>query len=91
MEYDYFYSTSRVILATQIWTGLPPARGLIPRRCPREPSCDSVTAHGRRSKQAHDETHDWIEIRRGVCAGLTTFTCLPVFSLPLHALQPGRP
>jgi hypothetical protein len=54
----------------------------IPRRCPRC-LCDSVIAHGWRSKQAHDETHDWIEILRGVCRSChLTFTCLPVFSLP---------
>ena len=54
----------------------------IPRRCPK---ClgDSITGHGRRSKQAHDETHDWIEIRRGICRPChLTFTFLPVFSLP---------
>ena len=51
----------------------------IPRRCPK---ClgDSITGHGRRSKQAHDETHDWIEIRRGICRPChLTFTFL--FSL----------
>ena len=52
------------------------------RRCP---FCehDSIIGHGRRRKQAHDEHHDWIGIRRGLCSdcGLT-FTFLPVFSLP---------
>jgi ferric-dicitrate binding protein FerR (iron transport regulator) len=39
--------------------------------------------HGRRRKQAHDEYHDWIGIRRGRCTNCeTTFTFLPVFSLP---------
>jgi hypothetical protein len=39
--------------------------------------------HGRRRKQAHDEYHDWIGIRRGCCTNCeTTFTFLPVFSLP---------
>jgi Domain of unknown function (DUF6431) len=39
--------------------------------------------HGRRRKQAHDEHHDWIPIRRGICnlCG-KTFTFLPPFSLP---------
>ena len=39
--------------------------------------------HGRRRKQAHDEFHDWIWIRRGRCllCGMT-FTFLPLFSLP---------
>jgi hypothetical protein len=39
--------------------------------------------HGRRQKQAHDEHHDWIPIRRGVCNLChTTITFLPAFSLP---------
>lgn len=41
--------------------------------------------HGLRRKQAHDETHDWIGIRRGRCKRKgchLTFTFLPVFSLP---------
>jgi hypothetical protein len=52
------------------------------RRCP---VChrDSIIGHGRRRKQAHDEHHDWIEIRRGVCNCCgKTFTFLPPFSLP---------
>jgi hypothetical protein len=52
------------------------------RRCP---ICvqDSIVGHGRRRKQAHDEHHDWIGIRRGLC-GLCgkTFTFLPPFSPP---------
>jgi hypothetical protein len=52
------------------------------RRCPKC-RCDSIMGHGRRRKQAHDESHDWIEIRRGVCdLCKLTFTFLPVFSLP---------
>ena len=56
--------------------------GIILRRCP---VCeqDSIVGHGRRRKQAHDEHHDWIRIRRGRCVSCgTTFTFLPVFSLP---------
>ena len=55
---------------------------LIPRRCP---VCerDSIISHGRRRKQAHDEHHDWIGIRRGRCPGCEkTFTFLPPLSLP---------
>jgi hypothetical protein len=55
---------------------------IILRRCP---VCekDSIVGHGRRRKQAHDEHHDWIRIRRGRCGSCgTTFTFLPVFSLP---------
>src|SRR5260370_31214433 len=55
---------------------------LIVRRCP---ICvqDSIVGHGRRRKQAHDENHDWIRIRRGLCnlCG-KTFTFLPRFSPP---------
>jgi Domain of unknown function (DUF6431) len=54
----------------------------IARRCPIC-LCDSIVGHGRRRKQAHDEDHDWIPIRRGLCnlCG-TTFTLLPPFSPP---------
>jgi Domain of unknown function (DUF6431) len=55
---------------------------IILRRCP---ACerDSIIGHGRRSKQAHDEHHDWIGIRRGRCLGCgKTFTFLPLLSLP---------
>jgi len=39
--------------------------------------------HGRRRKQAHDENHDWIKIRRGICRTChKTFTFLPFFSPP---------
>jgi hypothetical protein len=44
---------------------------------------DSIRGHGRRRKQAHDEHHDWIRIRRGHCLGCgKTFTFLPLLSLP---------
>jgi hypothetical protein len=59
-----------------------PGGGLILRECPL---CrhESIVGHGRRRKQAHDEVHDWIPIRRGLCnlCG-TTFTFLPLFSPP---------
>ena len=43
----------------------------------------TIIGHGRRRKQAHDESHDWIGIRRGLCTRCeATFTFLPVFSLP---------
>lgn len=55
---------------------------LLPRECPRC-HCSSIVGHGRRRKQAHDEKHDWIRIRRGICKLCrTTFTFLPIFSLP---------
>src|SRR2546425_1895513 len=62
----------------------PPRSTLFPyttlfRSCER----DSITGHGRRRKQAHDEHHDWIKIRRGRCPGCgKTFTFLPLISLP---------
>jgi len=44
---------------------------------------DSIIGHGRRRKQAHDEHHDWIDIRRGRCPDCgKTFTFLPWLSLP---------
>jgi hypothetical protein len=57
-------------------------RHTILRQCP---VClrDSIIGHGRRRKQAHDEDHDWIQIRRGLsnlCG--KTFTFLPPFSPP---------
>jgi len=57
------------------------ANGIV-RFCP-ECMRDSIIGHGRRSKQAHDESHDWIPLRRGICQLCkTTFTFLPWFSLP---------
>ena len=54
----------------------------IPRKCP-ECSQDSLVGHGRRRKQSHDEDHDWIGIRRGLCTQCwKTVTFLPSFSLP---------
>jgi uncharacterized protein DUF6431 len=55
---------------------------IIIRLCPIC-KCDSIVGHGHRRKQAHDEHHDWIGIRRGRCSNCgTTFTFLPLFSLP---------
>ncbi|MDX2151007.1 MAG: DUF6431 domain-containing protein, partial [Bryobacteraceae bacterium] len=55
---------------------------VILRRCP-VCSADSIIGHGRRRKQAHDEYHDWIGIRRGLCNRCgKTFTFLPPFSPP---------
>jgi hypothetical protein len=49
------------------------------------PNCalESIIGHGWRRKQAHDETHDWIKVHRGICRHCgATFTILPRFSLP---------
>ena len=55
---------------------------LLPRRCP---VCGNQTiiGHGLRRKQAHDQRHDWIWIRRGFCRPCRkTFTILPIWSPP---------
>ena len=55
-------------------------------------SCDSIIGHGRRRKQAHDEDHDWIQIRRGLCSQCgKTFTFLPPFSPPYCHYSSDRP
>ncbi|MGI8741945.1 MAG: DUF6431 domain-containing protein [Bryobacteraceae bacterium] len=49
------------------------------------PACReaAIIGHGRRWKQAHDERHDWIRVRRGFCKHCeTTCTVLPAWSLP---------
>jgi len=54
----------------------------LPRDCP-DCLSESIIGHGRRRKQAHDENHDWIVIRRGRCPDCgKTFTFLPLLSLP---------
>jgi hypothetical protein len=84
----------RAPIATIVFIALPASQGkpgtdwaeaaaeTIVRRCP-VCACDSIVGHGRRRKQAHDEYHDWIRIRRGFCniCG-KTITFLPMFSLP---------
>jgi hypothetical protein len=55
---------------------------LLPRRCP---ICgnQSIVGHGRRRKQAHDQQHAWIWVRRGHCRPChKTFTIVPVWSPP---------
>lgn len=55
---------------------------LLPRRCPL---CgeDAIAGHGQRRKQAHDQCHDWIWVRRGLCRRCRkTFTILPGWSSP---------
>ena len=66
--------------------------GLLPRLCPL---CGerTIIGHGRRRKQAHDQLHDFIHIRRGRCRPCRkTFTILPTWSPPhghysLHCRQ----
>ena len=88
---DSFYRTARS--GRQDRTGvIEIPLGLLPRRCPL---CGNPTiiGHGRRLKQAHDERHAQIRIRRGLCRPCqTTFTVLPDWSPPsgvysLHCRQ----
>jgi hypothetical protein len=54
----------------------------LPRRCP---ACntDTIIGHGRRLRQAHDEAHERIWIRRGICHQCrNTFTVLPDWLVP---------
>lgn len=54
----------------------------IPRRCP-DCQQESIVGHGRRRRQAHDGTHDWIWVRRGLCRLCRlTFTFLPDACVP---------
>jgi hypothetical protein len=55
---------------------------LLPRLCPL---CldDTITGHGRRLRQAHDDRHDRIWVRRGICRPCgKTFTVLPNWLAP---------
>ena len=55
---------------------------LLPRRCPM---CrgDTIVGHGRRFRQAHDDRHDRIGVRRGICHSCgKTFTILPDWLAP---------
>jgi hypothetical protein len=57
-------------------TGVIPL-SLLPRRCP---ACwgDTIIGHGRRLRQAHDDRHGLIWVRRGRCPPCRiTFTVLP--------------
>ena len=88
---DSFYRTARS--RRQDCTGVTEIPlALLPRRCPL---CGNRTiiGHGRRLKQAHDERHTEIWIRRGLCRPCQrTFTVLPDWSPPsgiysLHCRQ----
>lgn len=62
----------------------------LPRLCPR---CAvlAMVGHGRRRRQAHDQDHGWIRVRRGLCRHChVTITVLPAWLVPgapysLHA------
>jgi Domain of unknown function (DUF6431) len=88
---DSFYRTARAGRQDRAGVTEIPL-GLLPRRCPL---CGNRTiiGHGRRLKQAHDERHAQIRIRRGRCRPCQkTFTVLPDWSPPsgiysLHCRQ----
>jgi hypothetical protein len=55
---------------------------LLPRLCPLCQS-DTIIGHGRRCRQAHDDQHDRIWVRRGICRPCgKTFTVLPNWLAP---------
>ena len=54
----------------------------LPRQCP---ACrlNAVIGHGRRRRQAHDKSQDWIVVRRGICKVCDkTLTVLPHGCVP---------
>ena len=56
--------------------------GLLPRHCP---VCGghTIIGHGRRLRQAHDDRHQRIWVRRGICHPCRkTFTVLPDWLVP---------
>ena len=55
---------------------------LLPRQCP---VCrkDTIIGHGRRLRQSHDDRHERIWVRRGICRPCRkTFTALPDWLAP---------
>jgi hypothetical protein len=63
----------------------------LPRQCP---ACRQIAiiGHGRRRRQAHDGSRDWIRVRRGVCKVCGgTLTVLPAWCVPgAHYSLPAR-
>jgi hypothetical protein len=65
---------------------------LLPRLCPLCQD-DTIVGHGRRLRQAHDDQHNRIWVRRGICRPCgKTFTILPDWLAPstrysLHCRQ----
>jgi hypothetical protein len=58
------------------------ALNLLPRRCP---VCrnDTIIGHGQRLRQNHDDQHERIWVRRGICRSChKTFTVLPDYLAP---------
>jgi Domain of unknown function (DUF6431) len=67
------------------------AREWLPRQCP---VCGQIgiIGHGRRRRQAHDGSRDWILVRRGICKLCGgTLTVLPFWCVPgAHYSLPAR-
>jgi Domain of unknown function (DUF6431) len=58
------------------------ALDLLPRRCPVCQN-DTIIGHGRRLRQGHDDQHERIWVRRGICRPChKTFTALPDWLAP---------
>jgi len=76
---DSFYRTARG--KRQHRPGVIPL-DLLPRRCPLCQE-DTIIGHGRRLRPAHDDRHDSISVRRGICPPCRkTFTILPDWLAP---------
>jgi hypothetical protein len=76
---DSFYRTARS--KRQHRAGVIPL-GLLPRQCP---VCGdrTIIGHGRRLRQAHDDQHERMLVRRGICHPCgKTFTILPEWLAP---------
>lgn len=76
---DSFYRIARV--GMQGRSGVI-ALGLLPRRCPICKN-ETIIGHGRRLRQSHDDQHERIWVRRGICRRCgKTFTALPDWLAP---------
>lgn len=76
---DSFYRTTRD--ERQHRPGVIPL-DLLPRRCP-VCSNDTIIGHGCRLRQAHDDLHTCLWVRRGICPPCNkTFTILPDWLAP---------
>jgi hypothetical protein len=76
---DSFYRTTRN--ARQPRSGVIPL-ALLPRLCPLCHS-NSIIGHGRRLRQANDDGHQRLWVRRGICRPCRkTFTILPEWLSP---------
>jgi hypothetical protein len=55
----------------------------LPRDCPGCGGISIVIGHGRRFRPAHDDRHDRIRVRRGICSHCNlTLTVLPAWCVP---------